>query len=244
MRALRILLIIVVVLGGLFVAADRIAVGYAEDKVAEKLRSSEGLQKDPEVEIEGFPFLTQVLGGELDDVAIGIDDLEASSGAGKVRIAELDAQMHGVAFSSDYSSATAAQATGSARISYDELLKAAEVEPVEVAPGVTAKVVGLSDGGDGKIKVSVQATVLGQTLPEPVEVVSSAKVEGGKTVQVHADKLPKLGAVPVAEERMRRITDFQQVVDGLPAGIELDKVEAEKDGVRITVTGSDVKLAG
>ncbi|MDQ8704820.1 DUF2993 domain-containing protein [Streptomyces sp. LHD-70] len=244
MRALRILLIIVVVLGGLFVAADRIAVGFAEDKVAEKLRSSEGLQKDPEVEIEGFPFLTQVLAGELDDVAIGIDGMEASSGAGKVRIAELDAQMHGVAFSSDYSSATAAQATGSARISYDELLGAAKVEPVEVAPGVTAKVVGLSDGGNGKIKVSVQATVLGQTLPEPVEVVSSAKVEGGKTVQVHADKLPKLGAVPVAEERMRQITDFQQVVDGLPAGIELDKVEAQKDGVRITVTGSDVKLAG
>ncbi|MDI3388300.1 DUF2993 domain-containing protein [Streptomyces sp. B-S-A8] len=244
MRALRILLITVIVLGGLFIAADRIAVGYAEDKVAAKLRAAEGLEKDPEVTIEGFPFLTQVLAGELDDVAIGIDGMEASNGGSKMTIAELDAQMHGVAFSSDYSSATASEATGSARISYDELLKAAKVEPVEVAPGVTAKVVGLSDGGNGKIKVSVQATVLGQTLPEPVEVVSSANVEGGKTVQVHADKLPKLGAVPVAEQRMRQITDFQQVVDGLPAGIELDKVEAQKDGVRITVTGSDVKLAG
>lgn len=244
MRALRIILIIAVVLGGLFVAADRIAVGFAEDKAAEQLRSSEGLKQDPEVSIKGFPFLTQVLGGELDDVEIGIDDLEASNGGGKVRIAELNAQMRGVAFSSDYSSATAAEATGSARIAYDELLKAAKVEPVEVAPGVTAKVVGLSDGGNGKIKVAVQATVLGQTLPKPVEVVSSAKVEGGKSVQVSADKLPKLGAVPVAEERMRQITDFQQVIDGLPAGIELDKVEATQGGVEITVTGTQVKLAG
>ncbi|MDI3407418.1 LmeA family phospholipid-binding protein [Streptomyces cavernicola] len=244
MRALRILLITVVVLGGLFIAADRFAVGYAEDEVAAKLRSSEGLQQDPEVTIEGFPFLTQVLAGELDAVAIGIDGMEASNGARKMTIAELDAQMHGVAFSSDYSSATAAAATGTARITYDELLKAAKVEPVEVAPGVTAKVVGLADGGDGKIKVQVQATVLGQSLPEPVEVVSSAKVEGGKTVQVHADKLPKLGAVPVAEQRMREITDFEQVVDGLPEGIELDKVEARADGVQITVTGSKVKLAG
>ncbi|MFM9368018.1 DUF2993 domain-containing protein [Streptomyces sp. Da 82-17] len=244
MRALRILLITVVVLGGLFVAADRVAVGFAEDKVAEKLRSSEGLQQDPEVAINGFPFLTQVLGGELDEVQIGIDGMQASSGAGKVTIAELDARMRGVAFDSNFSSATAAEATGSARIGYDELLKAAKVEPVEVAPGVTAKVVGLSDGGNGKIKVAVQATVLGQTLPEPVEVVSSADVEGGKTVKVHADKLPKLGAVPVAEQRMRQITDFEQAVDGLPAGIELDEVTAEKDGVRITVKGTKVQLAG
>lgn len=244
MRALRTVLIIAVVLGGLFVAADRIAVGFAEDKAAEQLRSSEGLERNPEVSIKGFPFLTQVMGGELDDVEIGIDGLEASNGGGKVRIAELDAQLRGVAFSSDYSSATAAEATGSARIAYDELLKAAKVEPVEVAPGVMAKVVGLSDGGHGKIKVSVQATVLGQVLPKPVEVVSSAKVEGGKAVQVSADKLPKLGAVPVAEQRMRQITDFRQVIDGLPAGIELDKVEARRDGVEVTVTGSQVKLAG
>ncbi|MFC7309397.1 DUF2993 domain-containing protein [Streptomyces monticola] len=244
MRALRIVLIIAVILGGLFVAADRIAVGFAEDEAAERLRTSEGLAQTPDVSIKGFPFLTQVAGGELDDVEVGIDGFEASNGGGKVRIDELTAKMRGVAFSDDYSSATAAEASGSARIAYDELLKAAKVEPVQVAPGVTAKVVGLSDGGNGKIKVAIEATVLGKTLPRPVEVVSSATVEGGKRVQVHADALPKLGAVAIAEQRMRQITDFQQVIDGLPAGIKLDKVEAAPDGVSVTVTGSQVKLVG
>ncbi|MGW0736708.1 LmeA family phospholipid-binding protein [Streptomyces sp. NPDC002851] len=247
MRALRIILIIAVILGGLFVAADRLAVGFAEDKAAEKLRAAEGLDKAPDVSINGFPFLTQVASGELDEVEVGIDDYEVENGSSAedaVRIAELNARMRGVEFTSDFSSATAAEATGSALISYDELLKAAKIEPVEVAPGVTAKVVGLSNGGNGKIKVAVEATVLGQKLPRPVEVTSSAKVEDGKVVQVNADSLPKLGAVPVAEERMRRITDFQQVIDQLPAGIKLDKVEAAKDGVAITVTGSQVKLVG
>jgi hypothetical protein len=37
MRALRILLIVVVVLGGLFVIDDRVAVHFAEGEVADKL---------------------------------------------------------------------------------------------------------------------------------------------------------------------------------------------------------------
>ncbi|RII13881.1 hypothetical protein DSC45_23275 [Streptomyces sp. YIM 130001] len=242
MRALRIILVIVVVLGGLFVLADRLLVGFAEDKAADQLRSSEGLDKAPDVSINGFPFLTQVVSGELDDVEVGIDGLNASQDGESVRIDELKAKMSGVEFSSDYSSATAAEATGSARISYDELLKAAKVKPVEIAPGVTAQVVGLSDGGDGKIKVTVEGTVLGQKIP--AEVLSSADVTDGNTVRVHADALPKLGAVPIADKKMREITDFQQKIDELPTGIDLDKVKAQKDGVSITVKGSGVKLAG
>ncbi|MFF2847156.1 DUF2993 domain-containing protein [Streptomyces sp. NPDC058001] len=250
MRALRILLIVVVVLGGLFVAADRIAVGFAEDKAADQLRTSEGLSSKPDVSIKGFPFLTQVASGSLDDVQIGIKDYDAATSVGsgdgkgpdKIRIDELTAEMRGVAFSGDYSSATADTASGTARISYAELLKAAQVEPVQVAPGVTANVVGLSDGGNGKIKVEVEATVLGKKLAEPVSVLSSARVEGD-VVKVDADALPKLG-VPVAENRVRSITDFQQKITGLPAGIQLGTVEAAPDGVNVSVKGSDVRLVG
>ncbi|MFE0426382.1 DUF2993 domain-containing protein, partial [Streptomyces sp. NPDC058953] len=72
MRALRISLITAVVLGGLFVAADRVAVNYAESKVADKVRSSQGLSRTPDVSINGFPFLTQVAGKQLDDVDVSL----------------------------------------------------------------------------------------------------------------------------------------------------------------------------
>ncbi|MEG3627543.1 LmeA family phospholipid-binding protein [Streptomyces poriticola] len=244
MRVLRILLIVVVILGALFVAADRLAVNLAEGEAADKLRATENLPSTPDVSINGFPFLTQMADRELDDVEVRIDDYEAASGGGeRIRIAELRADMKGVKFSGDYSSATAATATGTATIAYDELLKTARSEPTDVAPGVTARVVGLSDGGNGKIKVEVEATVLGTKLPRPVSVLSSVRVSDNQ-VEVEADALPSFGGVELAESRVRRITDFQQTIDRLPGGIELDKVEAAEDGVEITVKGTDVRLAG
>jgi hypothetical protein len=245
MRALRILLIVVVILGGLFVIVDRVAVSLAENEVADRLRTTENLADAPDVSISGFPFLTQLAGGELDEVEVGIEDYEAATGSGdeKIRIADLTAHMKGVEFSGDYSSATAATATGTATIAYDELLKTAKSEPTQVAPGVTAKVVGLSDGGDGKIRVAVEATVLGAKLPEPVYVLSTVRVEGD-FVRVDADALPKVGSVELPESRVRAITDFEQRIDELPGGIELDKVTAVKNGVEIAVKGSNVRLAG
>ncbi|MCT9077128.1 DUF2993 domain-containing protein [Streptomyces fulvoviolaceus] len=245
MRALRILLIVVVILGGLFVIADRVAVHFAEGEVADKLKTTENLATTPDVSIKGFPFLTQVAGGELDDVEVGIADYEADTGTdgGTIRIDDLKASMKGVAFSGDYSSATAADATGTASVSYAELLKAAQSEPTEIAQGVTANVVGLSDGGNGKIKVEIEATVLGTKLSDPVSVLATVTVEGD-TVKVHADTLPSFGDVSLAEGDVRSITDFEQKIEGLPGGIQLDKVEAAKSGVEITVKGSNVKLAG
>ncbi|MFG2354214.1 DUF2993 domain-containing protein [Streptomyces sp. NPDC048521] len=248
MRALRILLIIVVVLGALFVIVDRVAVHFAEGEAADKLKATENLASTPDVDIKGFPFLTQVAGGSLDDVEVGIKDYEAATGkAGQtIRIDHLTADMKDVEFSGDYSSATAATATGTATISYAELLKTARSEPTDVGLGVKARIVGLSDGGNGKIKVAVkvQGTVAGAVpVDRTVSVLSSVTVENDE-VQVHADSLPAISGLALAENRVRTITDFQQAIDRLPGGIELDRVQAAPDGVEISVKGSHVRLAG
>ncbi len=47
MRALRILLVIAVVLGGIFVIVDRVAVHFAEGEAADRVRASEGLASTP-----------------------------------------------------------------------------------------------------------------------------------------------------------------------------------------------------
>jgi hypothetical protein len=241
MRALRTLLIVVVILGGLFVGADRLAVHYAEGEVAERLRSTENLASTPEVSINGFPFLTQLIGGELDDTEIGIEGYQAvASGGERVRIDEIRAHFRGVTFSGDYSRATAASADGTALIAYDELLRAAKSRPTRLLPGATAKVVGLSDGGNGKVEVDVEVTALGRSTT--YAVLSTVTVKGD-TVRVHADNLPRL-VIEVAEGRVRSITDFEQRVDGLPGGVELDAVRATPRGVEIAVRGSNVTLAG
>jgi hypothetical protein len=237
-----------VILGVLFVVVDRVAVYFAEDQAADKLRTTQNLAETPDVSIKGFPFLTQVASGELDDVEVGIKHYEADTGKDgqKIRIDDLKADMRDVTFSGDYSSATASSATGTATISYDELLKTAKPEPTEILPGVNAQVVSLADGGNGKIKVTakVSGTVAGAIpVNRTVSVLSTVSVVHDK-VEVHADSLPAVTGLSVAEDRVRTITDFQQAIDRLPGGIKLDKVEAAQDGVRITVRGSDVKLAG
>ncbi|MFF4550372.1 DUF2993 domain-containing protein [Streptomyces sp. NPDC001406] len=231
MRALRIFLIVVVIIGGLFVIADRVAVHFAEGEAADKLKATESLAATPDVSIKGFPFLTQVAGGSLDDVEVGIKDYEAATGNGaeKIRIDDLKAHMKGVDFSGDYSSATAADASGTATIAYDQLLNAVKNDPVDLPLGATGKVTSLSYGGNGKVR----ATVVVAGVPLPVLGTVTAQ---GNTVKVHADGLPRFGnqALDVSEVK----------IDQLPGGIKLDKVQAAKDGVEITVKGSNVKLAG
>lgn len=143
------------------------------------------------MDIKGFPFLTQVAGGSLDDVEVGIKSYDAATGeAGKtIRIDDLEADMKGVSFSGDYSSATASSATGTATISYDELMKTAKSQPTDIGLGVHAKVVGLSDGGNGKIKVAVKVngTVAGAIpIDRTVSVLSTVSVVNNK-VEVRAD---------------------------------------------------------
>ena len=117
-----VLLSIVVVLIALFVAADRIALHLAEDKAADTLQSSQQLNTKPDVSVGGFPFLTQLLAGEFDDVTISASNLEV--GDNTVRIASLVVHLHHVTVPSDYSQVRARTAVGDARIGYDELSRA------------------------------------------------------------------------------------------------------------------------
>ncbi|MFE1574991.1 LmeA family phospholipid-binding protein [Streptomyces fradiae] len=229
MRALRTLLIIAVVLGGLFTVVDRLAVAAAESEAADRIRTGQGLAGTPDVSIRGFPFLTQVLGEELDQVDVAMTGVEATAGGRTVRVGELDAQLRGVRLENGYSRAVAASATGTARISYEELSKASD------------KDVALGYGGDGKLKVTGSVEVLGRTLTR--SVLSTVSVVDGDTLRVRADEVPGEG-IPGIEELVRQRTDFDREVKGFPAGLGIERVEATPDGLQITVTGRNLVLAG
>ncbi|MEV3990692.1 DUF2993 domain-containing protein [Streptomyces sp. NPDC049837] len=231
MRALRILLITAVILGGLFTIGDRLAVNYAESEAAERIAANQGLAAgSADVSIKGFPFLTQVMGKELDQVDVTLTGVEASAGGRKVRVTEMDAALKNVRLKNNFSTAVAASASGTARISYADLAKASGED------------VTLGYGGNGKVKVtgSVELPVLGSVTRS---VLSSVSVVGGETIRVRADKVPGEG-IPGLEDRVRERTDFDRQVGGLPAGLKLTKVEATPEGLTVTVTGTDVVLAG
>ncbi|WP_149181324.1 DUF2993 domain-containing protein [Streptomyces sp. TRM49041] len=229
MRALRILLIIAVVLGGLFAIGDRLAVSAAESEAAERIQANQGLSGSPDVSIKGFPFLTQVLDKELDQVDVAMTGVEATAGGRKVRVGELSAELRDVRLENNYSRAVAATATGTARIAYEELQKASEND------------VTLAYGGEGKIKVTGSVEVLGRKITR--SVLSTVSVVDGDTLRVRADEVPGNG-IPGIEELVRKRTDFDRQVSGFPAGLKLQKVEATPDGLAVTVGGQNIVLTG
>ena len=64
------LVITLVVLVAVLVAADFGAAAAAEYQVAQKMRTDMHLASDPEVRINGFPFLTQAVAGDYRDVSV------------------------------------------------------------------------------------------------------------------------------------------------------------------------------
>ncbi|MFF3455018.1 DUF2993 domain-containing protein [Streptomyces sp. NPDC002730] len=67
--------------------ADRLAELYAQSKAADKLQKSLGLATRPDVDIHGFPFLTQLLDKRIDQVDVTVPDVSAD----RVSLAEVRA---------------------------------------------------------------------------------------------------------------------------------------------------------
>lgn len=237
MRALRVIVIIGVVLGALFTGVDRWAVGYVENRLADRIQARQGLAGTSEVEIRGFPFLTQALSHDLDRVDLKLRGVEVTADGRKTRLSQLDASFHQVKLDADYSGGTAQRAEGTGLITYADLTAASQT-------GVT-----LSYGGaPGKVKVTAAVDVLGRTLTR--SVVSTITLEdakdgkGGKIVRVRADEVPGEG-IPGVEKLIRKKTDFDRNLEsGLPAGLHLSALTSDEAGVHLTLGGSNVVVAG
>lgn len=238
-RGVRILIVAVVVLAGLFVAADRVAVVYAQNKAAQRIQSSQGLTSRPTVSIKGFPFLTQVIDRKLDEVTITATNVETAPGTtttgdGRLRLARLTADLHGVALQGHFTGFVADTATGTALVSYADLSSGAP-------KGVTVSYGGKNSAGKGQVKVtgSITVPVFG---PIRRSVTSEVDVSGGDTVSLHANSIPEVSAIPGLDHLIRSKIDFSRRLSGLPTSITLDSVRATPDGVEISLTGRHVSL--
>ncbi|WP_225848012.1 DUF2993 domain-containing protein [Streptomyces sp. HPF1205] len=232
MRVARIVLIVLVVLGGLFVAADRILVSVAQDKAAEQAKITEGLSSKPHVSIEGFPFLTQVLTGKLDDVKVEATGLAADGGTGQqVRFQSLRADLRGVKLSDGFKRAVADKADGQVFLTYADLRDAIGVPGLKVSYGGPAK--------NGAALVKLSGPILGGDL----SVVSEVSVRGGDSVALHAENIPTAFTALGLENQVRQRIDVQVPIAHLPSGLGLTGVGTAPDGISVAAAGKDVVLA-
>ncbi|MER7951038.1 DUF2993 domain-containing protein [Streptomyces sp. NPDC096079] len=228
MRALRILLIVAVVLGGILVGIDRLALSYAESEASSRVRLSGAPARSIEVDIKGFPFLTQVADKRFDEVDVKATGVTATAGDKRIEVGELTVALRDVTVTGDWAGAKAGSATGTALISYADLTAASDREAT------------VAYGGDGKVKVTGSVRILGRSLTRTV--LSTVTVVNGDTIKVRADEVPGSG-IPGVEDLVRARTDFERPI-GMIGGMKVEKVEPRPDGLAVTVTGKDVVLAG
>ncbi len=225
-----------VVLSGLLVGADRVAVGVAEDQAADQLVKSGFLSQRPQVSIEGFPFLTQALSMELDDVRLSADGLMVGTGQQQVDLHAFTARLSGVAVSGSFRSATVASGTAAGLISYEDLARmmppASQLVPGsgKLIPGNTR--LALSYGGPGKIKASLG----------PVPVGEGSLQSSGNTITADGFRLSGVAALFNGGDKALDPVSF--TLSSLPAGLTLAGVEPQSDGLRLSFRGERLSLTG
>ncbi|MFE3546401.1 DUF2993 domain-containing protein [Nocardia sp. NPDC059177] len=228
---MRAVLILVVVLAIGLVVGDRVAVVVAQNAIAGMVADRYELPQQPDVRINGIPFLTQAFDGEYAEIDIRVGDWTGHD----ITVRDLDVTLTDVSAAvSDVvdrrtENLVATTATATAVVPYDVVqgFAPSDVESVAYGPD------GLSATGKFSVAgLSVPATVLFTVAPvdDGIEVtpVSVQATVGGP-------------AVPLAV--LRRTLTFVVPLRQLPLGARLTAIEPAADGLHATAVARDVRLS-
>jgi hypothetical protein len=231
-RRLTALGLVLVVLLGLALLADRVAVGVAEDRVASEIAAEAGLAGTPEVDITGFPFLTQALAGRYDDVRISL----SADQLGQPEGTRADVALHGVwvplssVLSGSVQQVPVDRVEGRATLSY------------ELLSGQLGGDTTLRREGDG-LRITKTVELLGQAIP--LTAAGTVSLDGNDLV-VDVENATGAGVdVPrMLVDRVADLLDLRYAVPGLPFGLRLTGVTPADDGVVVRLEATDTVIGG
>lgn len=203
------------------VVADQVARGMAEERAAEVIVGRLDVTGTPTVDVDGFPFLTQLLARELDEVHATADG---------VRLDGVDA----VDVRLDARGVTLRQPSTVADATLALTLPTATVQQVVAEQSGLA--VDLAVDGD---LLRASGEVLGVELTAGVQPY----VEDGRLLADVVDVTVGGAVVDVADLAVGgRLTGIEIPVGGLPDGVVLESTSVVPDGLRVVAAGQDLTL--
>ena len=221
------LAITLLILLGLLVAVDRIGVAVAESAVAQTLQNSQHLANKPSVDIEGFPFLTQLASGNYDKIALSDDDVTVGQYGRTVKLQHLKVTLHSVKVARDFKSATAGSGTADARMSYADLSQTLGTK--------------LTYAGSGRVTASGSVLVGSQTITG--SVTATPRLSGSSlefaSPQVTVDGVPAPAQVAAA---LGGVFGAPIPLDNLPYSLRVDSLSVDKDGVSFVLSGHQLSF--
>lgn len=215
---------VVLLVGGAFVA-DRVVASTVEKRSVEAIQQNlDGVVGTPTVDIGGFPFLTQVLKGSLDEVSGQVDGVTIEG----IPATDVTLDATNITTSEPYTAGTA---------TIEATLPTASIDQI-IADQTTLSITTNVDGD------ALQAT--GQVLGVRLTASLIPRVEDGKLL-VDVTSVAIGGASLSVDSLPKSIGDKLDDIEipvktGLPEGLVLSGVQVVDDGVRITATGTDVVI--
>ncbi|NTW39087.1 MAG: DUF2993 domain-containing protein [Cellulomonadaceae bacterium] len=220
-RAVVVTVVGVVVLVGGAVVADGIARDRAEQRIATTLQTELGLAQPPDVTIDGSPFLTQLVAGELSDVHL----TSPAATVGGLDLADITVDLSGVSTSAP---TTAHDARVDALMTVDA---AQALLPADLALDLAI------DGSD----LVASTTLLGL----PLDAALTPRADG-RAIVVDVRQITVAGLAVTVDDLpsalAAQVTGLRIPLDGLPDGTGLTSVTVTDAGLRLTAAGQDVVL--
>jgi hypothetical protein len=227
-------LVVLVVLAALVAGLDRLAAHVAAGRIATAVQTDAHLAHKPKVDVHGFPFLTQAVGGKYNRIEVTAADVFDSLGSSLTTV-----NFEGVHISASNAldgkvgQIPVDHVTGSVRVSFSDVEAASHIPGVKVQP-----VAGQPD----ELEVGESVDVAGLSVAASVIAHVSAS---GNTITLKATdvRLPAGAPVPSGVlDQIRSHAGFSVTVPGLPTGVRLTGVTVGADGVTATLRADDIVL--
>ena len=213
-------LIALIVLILVLVAIDFGAKAFAENAIATKIDSS-GLGTKPSVDIEGFPFLTQVASRDLSQIDINASNFTVK----QVVISSLHATATGVRPTSSFNGATISKINGTVVVSF------ATVTNLIPIPGLTVS----ADPADGPDAIKLNSSLGGATG----KIVQT----GPNTITVDVGNLTGLAGLASLIGGSTIASSYTFDIPPLPAGLVVRSITITSQGIVATASAQNTTLS-
>jgi hypothetical protein len=222
-RVVVALLVVVLVL----VAADRVGDYIAERAAGDTIQSSQDLPSRPDVDIAGFPFLTQLAAGDFDQVTITAHDVPVGRDT-QLEVGRLRVVLERVKVTRSLSRVSADTADATALISFAALSHALGID--------------VGYAGSGRIRATKTLTVLGTTVHAAL-TSRPTLVDGALTfTRTAVANASQLGAE--ATSQLNQVFDLTVPLRNIPFDIRVTSLTVDAGGIHIALAGKDLVYSG
>lgn len=226
---IALLVVVVLVLGGL-VVADRLVHARAEAEVSQIVQDRLELTSSPEVTIHGFPFLTQVAANRFGRVDLSGTGITAGTAERPLQVDRMDLTLRDVVTADRFRQITATELEGTAYVTWAEVSRQlnADVRPEEggrVRVDLTVDLFGQQASFVLSVRPELDVPAQEVRLVEPRVLIASYQVPNAVVERIAAEYVPP---VPI----------------GLPLSVQASSLTVSPNHLELGLVGTDVPVAG